>query len=229
MTPGPTRLVAVAGASPGAGKSTLCAGIVDWLRGRGLRVDHFKEADVLTRDAFAPLAHEFTTTGEVQLHTLLETTSAYLTDVEQQDVDVAVTDALVPFVPSLMGWGHSETVIGDFLDDLAERIAVSDPVVVYLDDDPDAAVPRAVKREGPAWQDWLVNKLSQYPVEPKVHDVRSACDYLHYERDVTLRLLTDLPWEVVVIDQTDPPSADGVQRLARERLTESLNRLNDRL
>ena len=116
-----TRLVAVAGSSPDAGKSTLCAGLADWLRAGGLQVDHFKEEEVLTRDAFAPLAREFTTTGAVQLQTLLETTESYLATAEEQGVDVAVTDALVPFVPSLMGWGYSEAAMTGFLAELAGR------------------------------------------------------------------------------------------------------------
>ncbi len=219
-----TRLVAVAGACPGAGKSTLCAGIADWLRSRGLRVDHFQEEEVLTREVFAPLASEFTTTGEVQLSTLVETTEAYLAHAEQQGVDVAVTDALVPFVPSLMGWGYSEIAMSAFLADLANRIAQADPIVVYLNDDPTAAVPHAVAREGPAWQDWLLTKLGQYPVEPPVHDLTTACDYLRDERDVTLRLLAQLPWEVIVLEQTDPPSPEGVQRCARECLARTMTR-----
>lgn len=222
-----TRLVAVAGSSPDAGKSTLCAGLADWLRAGGLQVDHFKEEEVLTRDAFAPLAREFTTTGAVQLQTLLETTESYLATAEEQGVDVAVTDALVPFVPSLMGWGYSEAAMTGFLAELAGRIAAADPIVVYLDDEPTAAVPRAVEREGPAWQDWLLSKLGQYPVEPATRDLDTACSYLLHEREVTLRLLAELPWEVIVVDQTDSPSPSGVQRLARERLARAFPRLNE--
>lgn len=222
-----TRLIAVAGACPGTGKSTLCAGVADWLRSRGLRVDHFKEEEVLTRDAFAPLAQEFTATGEVRLSTLLATTKAYLAHAKQQGVDVAVTDALVPFVSSLKGWGYSEVAMSAFPAELADRIGEADPVVVYLNDDPTAAVPRAVAREGLAWQDWLLTKLGQYPVDPPVRDLNAACGYFRDERDVTLRLLAQLPWEIIVLEQTDPPSPDGVQRLAREGLARTVARLTE--
>lgn len=222
-----TCLVAVAGASPGAGKSTLCAGIADWLRARGLEVDHFREEEVLTRDEFGPLAREFTAAGEVQLSTLLETTESYLAAAARQGVDVAVTDALVPFVPSLMGWGYGEAAMTDFLQELAVRIGAATPIIVYLDDDPAVAVPRAVEREGPRWQDWLLRKLGQYPVEPAIVDLDTACGYLRHERDVTLRLLAKLPWEVIVIEQTDPPAPSGVQHLAREQLAHTMAQLND--
>jgi hypothetical protein len=41
-----TMLVAVWGAAPGVGKSTLCAGLTGWLADAGLRVDHFAEEDI---------------------------------------------------------------------------------------------------------------------------------------------------------------------------------------
>lgn len=222
-----TCLVAVAGTSPGAGKSTLCAGIADWLRTRRLEVDHFREEEVLTRDEFGPLAREFTATGEVQLSTLLETTERYLAGAMRQGVDVALTDALVPFVPSPMGWGYDQAAMTDFLKELAGRISAATPIVVYLDDDPAAAVPRAVEREGAEWKDWLLRKLGQYPVEPAIRDLDTACGYLRHERDVTLRLLAQLPWQVIVLEQTSPPSPTGVLHIARERLARALAQLNE--
>ncbi|MGH3502726.1 MAG: hypothetical protein ACRDQA_17805 [Nocardioidaceae bacterium] len=93
---------------------------------------------------------------------------------------------------------------------------------MYLDDDPAAAVARAVERGGPAWLDWLIAKLGHYPVSPAVHDFETACAYLQHERSVTLELLADLPWQVIVIPQPDPPSATAVQRTTRDRLAETI-------
>ncbi|MGH3897326.1 MAG: hypothetical protein ACRDTA_03560 [Pseudonocardiaceae bacterium] len=169
-----TRLIAVAGAAPGAGKSTLSGSLRDWLIARRLKVDHVQEEEVLTRREFAPLAREFTNTGEVQLQTLLDTTVVYLDTVEAAGMDLAITDALIPFVPSLMGWGYSEAAIVNFLEELASRIDWTKPTVVYLDDDPALAVARAVEREGSPWLDWLVTKLGQYPVSPAVCDLKTC-------------------------------------------------------
>lgn len=177
---------------------------------------------MLTRREFASLAQEFTSIGEVRLQTLLDTTVAYLAAADANNVEVAITDALVPFVPSLMGWGYSKAAMADFLQQLASRIASTHPTVVYLDDDPAAAVARAVEREGPAWLDWLITKLSHYPVTPAVHDFETACTYLRHERKATLELLADLPWQVIVVSQPDPPSATAVQHIARERLAETI-------
>lgn len=82
----------------------------------------------------------------------LKSTEAYLAGLNAEGIDVAVTDALVPFVPSLIGWGYSESAMASFLQDLAARIAWAEPTVLYLDDDPALAVPRAIDREGPEWK-----------------------------------------------------------------------------
>ena len=54
-----TILVSVWGAAPGAGKSTLCAGLCALLAGEGLQVDHFREEEILTRPEFGEVAGEF--------------------------------------------------------------------------------------------------------------------------------------------------------------------------
>jgi nucleoside-triphosphatase THEP1 len=51
-----TVLVTVWGSSPGIGKSTLCAGLSEWLSGAGLRVDLFREEEILTRPQYAEVA-----------------------------------------------------------------------------------------------------------------------------------------------------------------------------
>lgn len=131
-----TRLVAVTGVAPGVGKSTLCTELREWASLRCPRVEHFREEEVLTCTAFAALAVEFTRTGRVALQTLLDSTEAYLADAAARHIDVVVTDALVPFVHSLTGWGHDEQAIAGFLRDLAVRLNDARPIVVYLNDDP---------------------------------------------------------------------------------------------
>lgn len=88
---------------------------------------------MLTRREFADVAGEFTATGVVDLETVLEAMPGYVASIRAAGVDVAVTGSLVPFVPSLMAWGHDEQVMTGFLDELAGLLRPVHPVIVYLD------------------------------------------------------------------------------------------------
>src|SRR5215203_5941645 len=105
-TAGVAVLIAVAGAAPGIGKSTLCMAMAAWLSGRGLRVDHFREDEVLTRDEFASVAAEFEGHRAVQLPTLLNAVARFVLSIQDSEDDVVITDSLIPFIPSLLAWGH---------------------------------------------------------------------------------------------------------------------------
>jgi hypothetical protein len=185
-----TLFVAVLGATPGIGKSTLCAGLA-----AALPVDHFREEEILTRPAYAQVAAEFRARGEVRTSTLLAATAAF---VRSSSAAVVVADALFPYVPSLRAWGHSPASIAAFLEASASIVR---PIVLYLDGDPLVALPRAVAREGPEWLDWYVGKLAAVPGSG-VHDLPSAAAYLAAERGLTLRLLAS--WDVHVLPPGSP-------------------------
>lgn len=194
-----TRLIAIVGSSPGIGKSTACTHLARRLRDAGLRVDHFAEEDILTRPAFAPVAWAFTETGVVAPEVLLSATTAFVAEARRGGWDVVVADALVPYVPSLRAWGHSEAEIAAFLDDLEAVLRPLDPAFCFLDGDPAEALPRAIEREEPGWADWFVDKLSRYEVTPPVHDLPSAVDYLADERAAFRRLLARAGWRVHLV------------------------------
>ncbi|MGH3630112.1 MAG: hypothetical protein ACRDRL_22055, partial [Sciscionella sp.] len=71
-------------------------------------------------------------------------------------------------------------------------------------------------------RDWLIAQLGQHKVSLAVHDFECACAQLRHERNVTLELLADLPWQVIVSPQPDPPCAAAVQTVAGERLAETI-------
>ncbi|MQY40594.1 hypothetical protein SRB17_86270 [Streptomyces sp. RB17] len=124
-----TVLISVWGASPGVGKSTLCDGLSRWLAGAGLRGDHFREEEVLTRPQFTAVAEEFKATGRVRLQTLIAGTAQFVDAVVASGDDVVITDALVPFVPTLLAMGHGEEAIDAFMSDLTEVLAQVRPVI----------------------------------------------------------------------------------------------------
>lgn len=106
------RLISVIGSSPGVGKATLCRAVAEWLTDTGASVDHFEEADILTRAAFRPVAEEFADgAAAVQPSTLVECTRAYVAESLAAGKEYLVTDALLPFILSLVAWGHDETTL----------------------------------------------------------------------------------------------------------------------
>ncbi|MFE0186692.1 hypothetical protein [Streptomyces sp. NPDC058989] len=195
------HLISVIGSSPGVGKSTLCRAVAEWLTGTGASVDHFEEADILTRPAFRPVAEEFAGgAAGVRPETLVESTRAYVAESLAAGRDYLVTDALLPFIPSLVAWGHDES---DLVQIMGEQVRAVEParvVVVYVHDDPETALRRAVEREGDAWEDWYVRRLAGSPGTQAVHDLSSAAVHLRFEASLTCRLLAQTPWHVLTVD-----------------------------
>ncbi len=215
MTGGPCdrvrmRLIAVTGASPGIGKSALCTALTRWLAQAGLSVDQFEEDHVLSRPAFATVAVDFTVTGAVSPTVLIDATVRYLADAEAAGVEVVVMDSLVPYVPSLLAFGHSEQNIAEILDELAARIATIPTLAVFLDGDAATGLRRAAAREGPEWLRWYAAKLARYGLVGHDADLASLSDYLARERDTTLHILRRQPWDLIVVDHADKVPPDDV-------------------
>jgi hypothetical protein len=220
MLHGVTILVSVWGAAPGVGKSTLCAGLSALLADAGLRVDHFREEEILTRPEFDKVAEEFRETGVVELRTLLEASARFADAIRAAGDDVVVADALVPFLPTLLALGHSDQAIAAFTGELAGILSGLSPVLVYLDGSARTALAQASKREGPQWLGEYVGKLVRYGVRPPVRDLASAVEYLRRERAVTLAAARRMGWPVIRIDRATelPPGEvlaiawDGLRR-----------------
>jgi thymidylate kinase len=211
-------LIAVWGASPGVGKSTLCAGLSAQLTAAGLRVDHFREEEILTRPQFAAVAEEFRATGTVELKTLLTATAQFVEAILAREDDVVIADALVPFVPSLLAWGHSHEGIAAFAADLAGVLAPVSLVLVYLDGTAGTALARAAQREGPQWLEGYIAKLARYKVSPPVSDLVSATRYLQRERAVTLAVARRQEWDLVLIEGATEMTPDRVLRTTQQEL-----------
>jgi hypothetical protein len=195
------HLISVVGSSPGVGKSTLCDELARWIGESGAVVDHFREADILTRAAFRAVAGEFADgSGSVRPGTLVDATRIYAEQTRADGVDVVVADALLPYIPSLVAWGHDETAIAQVVRDVSEAVEPTRVTVVYLRDDPETALRRAVEREGPGRADWYVGRLSGFPGTRTVGDLASAADHLRRETELSLGLLATTPWNVVVVD-----------------------------
>jgi hypothetical protein len=212
------RLVAVIGSSPGVGKSTTGTAICRWLGESGLRVHHFEEQHILERAEFARAAEEFNRTGFVAPGVFLEASAAYLRTMGGGDWDVAVTDALFPFLPSLRAFGLDDDEIADFSRQLRVLLEPMDPVLVYLDGEPGWALARAMSREGPGWLEWFVDKVATYRQSAAVRDYPTAVAYLRQERDAILRMLDDSGWQVELVPVDEAATRNQVAAAVRSRL-----------
>jgi len=204
-------LVAVDGASPGVGKSTLCNGLAASLAAAGTAVDHFREEEILSRPEFADVAEQFTATQTVRLDSIVDAVTAFVINADANGTEVIVADALLPFIPSLIVWGYDESAIGAFLDRISAAIAPARVVLLYVDGDPDVALRRAADREEPGWLEWLVGKLG-------VPDRAAAIRHLENQRDLTLRLVGRQPWELIVLSDALERSPDQLLQAALEHL-----------
>jgi thymidylate kinase len=211
-------LVVVWGASPGIGKSTLCAGLAARLADAGHRVDHFREEEILTRPEFAEVAELFLATGTVQAAMLRTATQRLVASSLAEAYDVVIADALMPYVPSLLAMGDDDDAIDAFVADLTPVLAPLGPVMVFLDGDPGTALRRAADREDPGWLDDYLDKLAYYRVTPPVTDVASAVDYLRREREVTLSAVRRSGWAVEVIEGCDELTPADLLATAEARL-----------
>ncbi|MEV6539973.1 hypothetical protein [Streptomyces sp. NPDC051665] len=200
---GVPALVSVWGAAPGVGKSMLCAGLSRALAGAGLRMDHVREEEILSRPQFAAVAEEFGAAGAVGLETLVAATGRFVASVLAGGDDVVIADALMPFAPTLLAMGHGEESIDAFIADLTRVLAPVRPVVVFLDGDAGVAPSWAAEREGPGWLGWYVGKLAAYDVSPPVPDLASAVAHLRRERAVTLGAVRRHGWGLVVVERAD--------------------------
>jgi hypothetical protein len=111
-----------------------------------------------------------------------------------------LTDALFPFIPSLVAWGHDEATIAAVVTAAAGAISPTQITVVYLREDPATALARAVDREGQEWGQWYVDKLARWPGTRHVRDLESAADHLRWETNLTMRVLDRTPCRVITVD-----------------------------
>jgi thymidylate kinase len=212
-------LISVVGAAPGIGKSSVCASLAEWLSAGGRRVDHFQEEQVLTRPRFARVAADFASTGVVEPRVLVDATVHHLNDAAAEGVEVALVDSLIPYMPSLLAFGHDEASIAGIVTTLSARIAAFPTLVVYLDGDPAVALHRAAARDGQKWLSAYADKLARYGLVAEGADAEALRAYLDTERAITLRILRRQPWELAVVADADRGSPDEVFTAVRAAVT----------
>ena len=139
-------LVLINGAVPGLGKSTLAQGLTERLREFGRDVELFPEQEILDRPEFAAVILEWRTTNRAAFGTLLAATSEYLGWCRHRAADVYVLDSLLPFLPSLLAWGRSDSEVAEFFRQLARLMYGFDVLHVQLEGDARTSLDRGSER-----------------------------------------------------------------------------------
>lgn len=206
-----TVLICIDGIGPGVGKSTVTAGLARILVDRGMVVDVFAEQDILTHPAWSRVAIEYREGDQVNAETLLQCLRTYLDGLIDRSPDMVVADALLPFVASLLGWGHDEAAISTFVERLAAELNRPglNASVVYLDGHVSRALARAIAREQPGWLAWLIGTLGRAHPEPVI-DRAGLIRHLEYRRDLTLRTLRQAGLNPAVVRTDDTPLEDVI-------------------
>lgn len=215
-------VVAVNGVAPGVGKSRLCNALGLRLSEAGWHVAQFPEEQILLHPVFAEVAAQFTSTGVIDPGVLVEASVTYLTQTADAGADVVVLDALIPYVPSLLAFGHDEEAINTIVAELTARITPTPVLAIFLDGDPDRALRRAVTREPDGWLDWFTAKLVRYRQISPDHSLEQVHAYLADVRGTTLRVLRRQPWALLVLAHADELPADQVTDLVHQHVIKTL-------
>ncbi len=166
------------------------------------RVELFREEDIRRNAAFRQVMYEFDSMGEVQRATLLSAAAGYLASIRERGSDVVVLDALLPYLPSLLAWGDTDDDIGNFFDRLAELFDGFAVLEVHLLANPRVALARAAQREGGAWLENHIAKVSGFT---STRRISTLDDVVAFYGDAAARsqsLLDRSPWPVAQIDAT---------------------------
>jgi len=200
---GQHRLIAVAGSSSGAGKSTGSAPRAERLGARLLTED-----DLLGDGLFGAFDRALGDNADA-VEPLLDAARA-LVGVVAASSQRWVTDALLPGAFWLAGRYDRERVTAAAAR-LAEVLAPTAPLLVYLAGDAEALFARAVAQRGAAWPDRVVGWTGRWPLPyypgPPVIDVPSLVRLYAWLDAETRAVLAAWPLPTVVLDARQPVDA----------------------
>ena len=118
---------------------------------------------------------------------------------------------MLPFIPSLLAWGHDARAVSTFVRDLTHVLRGVRLVTVYLDGPVRPALGRAVRRESEPWLPWLIGRYAA-TAEP-VTDLESLTGHLQRRRLLTLSVLAKYSWDVVIVEDADSRSTEDTLAL----------------
>lgn len=170
------------------------------LASRGVRTQLFEEAEIKAHPAFVSLWAEFQATGQVTTNALIDSAGDYLNRLDASSVEVAILDALFPYLPSLLAWGYSDVAIAAFFEQLGIVFGARPVIELHLVGDLTTALARATGREADGWLEAMISKLAAHESASPVVDECDAAKLLEALARRSRRLLEEAPWPVVFVD-----------------------------
>jgi hypothetical protein len=148
------RLIAINACCPGAGKSTLAAGMVDGLTAPGLVTRWLSEQDLISRPAFARCGVALTENDPAAIDLFIASAQSLVAEHADRN-ETWLIDSMLPGFVFAMG-RYPWQWLARYRDEVARVFLPLDLLIVYLTGDPAVFLDRATVRSGSAFADRLI-------------------------------------------------------------------------
>ena len=181
-----TKLIIFYGLGSGSGKSTLSCLIHDVLQQRGVRSKYIAESDVL---------EEVKQNNPGNVKVLLSSCERFIDACDQSD-QVYVVDSILPCTDWLVTAQCTKEQVRRFNTQLNRLMAKLNPIQIFLTDDTETFLERAIKDRGENW----ARRLTQERCNSD--DIRDLITYFNEMGEVAFELLAEWPFRKIAIDTT---------------------------
>ena len=203
-----TKLIIFYGPGSGSGKSTLSCLIHDVFQQRGVRSKYITESDVLHLDDFAPYVEEVKQNNPGNVKVLLSSCERFIDACDQSD-QVYVVDSILPCTDWFVTAQCTKEQVRRFNTQLNQLMAKLNPIQIFLTDDTETFLERAIKDRGENW----ARRLTQERCNSD--DIRDLITYFNEMGEVASELLAEWPFKQIVLDTTKhnlPTCAEEILR-----------------
>ena len=145
------RWVMISGVGPGAGKSTLAAGLARELRGAGAPVDLIPEEDLFVRAEFAEAATGFREKRFESMSQDLLAAYARLVEKAEREGSVVIFDWEAAGMVEDLPWAQDQSALDTHVQSVMDTVRAFQPVVLFLEAPLRLAYERAVAERGDPW------------------------------------------------------------------------------
>lgn len=200
------RLIILAGASPGAGKSTLSELLFDQFTRHQLPTHWIYEEDILHAETFRPVVHVFQQGKGDAIAAILAATAQFVQESRHANL-ITITDSIFPCYTWLVAAGYSQIQIAEFSRQLAHLLSPLQPLIIYLNSDVAHCLNRAVAQRGSAWLEELMAGMQSYTYS-QTHPIQDSADVVAFFKTTSQLhrdLLAEWPHPVLMLDTTTMP------------------------